>query len=105
MNNILYPLVSHPIPVNSAGFSGRLFIDGNTESNCILFRFRFDKNSKPAPVFVSVNAAGKSYQFLCGIRDFTNPDMKSPVIEAKFSLSDGIELIEVAPLVNFSKKL
>jgi hypothetical protein len=95
----LYPLIPRPISVTSAGISGRLFVDGNIESNRVLFRFRFDGGFAPVPLFVKLNIAGKTCRVFCGVRDFTNPDMKSGVLKPEFSLADRIEFAGIELII------
>jgi hypothetical protein len=97
--NGLYPLIPRPLAVHTAGFSGRLFIEGSLESNHILFRFRFDNAAELAPLIVKLGAAGKTWRFLCDMRDFTNPDMKSLILKPAFSLASHVTFLGVESLI------
>ena len=100
---MLYPLVPKPIDVRNEAFSGSLQVDGNIAGNLLLFRFEFDAESSMAPVCIQVEVQQKVYLFFCGIRDFTNPVMKSPVIKTDFSLKNKITILKVEPLVSLSE--
>jgi len=98
---ILYPLIPKPIDVQSGAFSGKLLVDGNISSNLLLFRFQFDTAESVCPLYIQVEVSGQAYQFLCNIRDFANPLMKTLVTEPEFSLKSAIKILGLESPVSF----
>ena len=101
---ILSRLLPGPIVIHENGVEGRLFVDGNLAANRLLFRFLFDKPDEVAPVFLEIRITGKHYRYLLSGRDLTNPMVKSPVLTPDTSITDGLEILSVSPLVSVSKK-
>lgn len=101
---ILSRLLPGPIAIQENGINGRLFVDGNLGGNRLLFRFLFDKTDEIVPVFLEVCIAGKRYRYLLSGRDLTNPMVKSPVLIPDASIADGLEILNVSPLVSVFKR-
>ena len=101
---VLYPLIPKPINVQNSTFSGKLLIDGNLTENLLLFRFLFDTVESVSPLCINIEVLKKSYQYLCDIRDFTNPIMKTQVIKPKFNLKNKVKILKIEPLINLKKK-
>ena len=99
ISGMLYPLIPQPINIQSPAFSGNLLIDGNIHNNLILFRFVFDNLERVSPVCIEIEVLGKIYNYFCDIRDFTNPVMKTPLIETEFCLQNRIKVLKVEPLI------
>ena len=97
---ILSRLSPAPVVIRENGIAGRLFIDGNLEMNCLLFRFLFDKPDEIVPVFLEVRIAGKHYRYLLSGRDITNPMVKSSVLTPDVCIAEGFEILSVKPLVS-----
>ena len=100
-NDLLYPLIPQPINVRNDTFSGKLLIDGNMGTNTLLFRFMFDTAETVAPLCIHIGVLEKVYRFFCTVRDFTNPVMKTLVLNPEFSLEDGITIQKVEPFISY----
>ena len=104
--DVLYP-VTH---VTRLGFSGKLLIDGDLKSNCILFRFLFDSERMVHPLLIYVRATAlpkgcseegyghgeKTCVLQCNTPDCNNPLMKTRLIYPEFLLSEY--MIEVTDI-------
>jgi hypothetical protein len=99
-NAALSRLLPSPVEFRENGISGRLFVDGNLERNCLLFRFLFERQEEIVPVFLDIRIAGKHYQYLLSGRDLTNPMVKSPVVFPDTSIAEGLEILNIKPLVS-----
>jgi hypothetical protein len=101
MFSFLEPLVPVPIVINGGVFSGKLMIDGNLDTNAVLFRFKFDDPVKVVPVLVRIQVLEKTYEFFCDCRDPYNFLVKTAVLNPEFSLRNKIKIIGVEPLVTY----
>ncbi|MCL2793494.1 MAG: hypothetical protein FWD87_10455 [Spirochaetaceae bacterium] len=100
-SGMLYSLIPKPINIQNSVFSGKLLIDGNIIDNLLLFRFQFDTPENVSPVCIQLEVLQKIYQYFCGIKDFTNPVVKSKVIKPEFCLKNTIKILKVEPLISF----
>jgi hypothetical protein len=101
---VLSRLLPNPIAIRENGLAGRLFVDGNLDGNCLLFRFLFDEPEEIVPVFLEISIAGKYYRYLLSGRDLTNPMVKSPVLTPDTAITEGLEILSVSPLISVSEK-
>jgi hypothetical protein len=94
----LYRLIPKPIIIHEKGIAGRLFVYGNLAHNYLMFCFRFDRPVEVSPLFLDVKINDKTWRYLCGIRDLTNPEMKTPILSPDFNIGDGIKTVSLEPV-------
>jgi hypothetical protein len=95
----LYPLIPRPIEVNTESISGKLYIDGNIAENTVRFHFEFADPLEAAPVFLSIEAAGKQFHSYCIIRD--ERAVQTPVFHPEFCVGQRFCVKVVEPLARF----
>jgi hypothetical protein len=101
---MLYRLLPESVLIRENGLAGRLFVDGNINANCLLFRLLFDESEEVVPVMVSIRIEGETYGYVLSGRDPVSPMVKSSVLFPRGNIAGGLEITAVKPLVSVSAK-
>jgi hypothetical protein len=101
---MLYRLLPQPVVIRENGITGRLFVDGNIDANCLLLRLLFDDPEEVVPVMVSVRIGGGISHYALSGRDPAGPMVKSSVLFPRGSVAGSLEITAVKPFVSVSAK-